>query len=208
MDSSTQLLFREEFEEKVIVYEDTDNLDSFIQNIMDYQSSFPIDDEDNPRPLIAIVMDDISGALKRNKLTTHLSSRYRHFSIGQLIYINQTLKDLPAVCRTTAENVFVAKTTSILEQQKILDEWSDLYEHRLLMAWNHCVDEPHSFAYLKMDKLIPELYKVNSNGFEKVDWKSFPVTLPTDLKKMYREKDKNEKSKKNKTDDSIINKNE
>ena len=95
---------------------------------MDYQSSFPIDDEDNPRPIIAIVMDDISGSLKRNKLTTHLSSRYRHFSIGQLIYINQTLKDLPAICRTTAENVFVAKTTSILEQQKILDEWSDLYE--------------------------------------------------------------------------------
>ena len=203
MDRSTQILFREEYDH-IIVYEDTDNLDAFIGNVIDYQNSFPIDDEDNPRPLIAIVMDDISGQLKANKRTVNLFSRYRHANIGQLIVINQDLKSLPTIARSMAENVFIAKTTSIKEREKILEEWGDLYENKLLKAWEYCVDEPYSFCYLKMDKLIPEMYKVSSKGFEKVDWQSFGITLPSQLKNMY----KNENGVKNKKSNIIIKSNE
>ena len=59
---------------------------------------------------------------------------------------------------------------------------------------------------------MPEMYKVGNKGFQEVDWRSFPVTLPSDLKKMYREKDKNkvknEIKEKNKTEDKDIDKNE
>ena len=86
-----------------------------------------------------------------------------------------------------------------MERQKILEEWGDLYENKLMKAWDYCTNEPFSFAYLKMDKLVPELYKVNKNGFELVDHKSFGVTLPSQLAtEMSDDKPKKEKKKKNK----------
>ena len=154
MDKSTQVLFREDLEDKVIVFEDIDNVDAFIQNILDYQESFPVNDEDNPRPLVCIVLDDISGALKRSSATTHLCSRYRHYNI-HLIISNQTLRDLPTVCRSMADSVFLAQTTSVMERQKVMEEYGDLYKNKkklqikdfYILIFNHELGKEYFLLY-------------------------------------------------------------
>ena len=202
MDKSTQILFREDLEDKVIVFEDTDNVDGFIQNILDYQESFPVNDEDNPRPLVCVVLDDISGVLKRSSATTHLCSRYRHYNIN-LIISNQTLRDLPPVCRSMADSVFLAQTTSVMERQKVMEEYGDLYKNKLLPAWEEASKEQFHFAYLKLNELVPKLFKIGPTGCEEMDYNKYDEVMPTELD---RRRNKKRKKKKNEVID--INNNE
>ena len=202
MDKSTQVLFREDLEDKVIVFEDIDNVDAFIQNILDYQESFPVNDEDNPRPLVCIVLDDISGALKRSSATTHLCSRYRHYNI-HLIISNQTLRDLPTVCRSMADSVFLAQTTSVMERQKVMEEYGDLYKNKLLPAWDEASAEQYHFAYLKLDELVPKIYKIGPSGCNEIDYNKYEEVMPSDLER----KNKKRRGRKKKNN-IVIEKNE
>lgn len=202
MDKSTQVLFREDLEDKVIVFEDIDNVDAFIQNILDYQESFPVNDEDNPRPLVCIVLDDISGALKRSSATTHLCSRYRHYNI-HLIISNQTLRDLPTVCRSMADSVFLAQTTSVMERQKVMEEYGDLYKNKLLPAWDEASAEQYHFAYLKLDELVPKIFKIGPSGCNEIDYNRYDEVMPSDLER----KNKKRRGRKKKNN-IVIEKNE
>ena len=184
MDKSTQILFRKDLEDKVIVFEDTSEgaVDAFIRNILEYQESFPVNDPKNPRPLVCVVLDDISGVLKRSSATTHLCSRYRHYNIN-LIISNQTLRDLPPVCRSMADSVFLAQTTSIMERQKVMEEYGDIYKNKLLPAWDFAAKEQYHFAYLKLDELVPKIFKIGASGCSEIDYNQYEQILPSQVEK-------------------------
>ena len=68
VDRTGQQWLREEFKDNVVVFDDMSNVDAFISDILDYQASFDIHDPDNQPPLSAILLDDISGYIRRNSL--------------------------------------------------------------------------------------------------------------------------------------------
>jgi len=174
IDRSSQAYFREEFEERIIVFDDLDNIEPFLRDILEYQQSFDIkspDPEERP-PRVGIFFDDISGYLKRNSLVTHLFTRYRHYNLS-LFCANQTCRDLPTAVRSQATSVWLSSCYSIVERTKILEEWGDLYKNKLEPVWDYCCKERFNYCYLKLDDVEPRVYKAGKDGFEEIDYENF-----------------------------------
>jgi len=188
IDKSSQQYFREEYEDRIIIFDDLENVEPFLQNILDYQQTFDIKDEDNQPPLTALVFDDISGYLKRNSLVTHIFSRYRHYNLS-LFCANQTCRNLPTVVRSQTTGLFLSSCYSILEKQKILEEWGDLYQNRLLPVWDKCVKDRFNFCYLKLDDVEPRVFKIGKDGCEECDYKNEQIVLPNQLQKTFENKE-------------------
>ena len=174
IDRSSQAYFREEFQDRIIVFDDLDNLEPFLRDILEYQQSFDIkspDEEERP-PRVAVFFDDISGYLKRNSLVTHLFTRYRHYNLS-LFCANQTCRDLPTAVRSQATSVWLSSCYSIIERSKVLDEWSDLYKNKLEPVWDYCCKERFNYCYLKLDDVEPRVFKAGKDGFEEIDYENF-----------------------------------
>ena len=174
IDRSSQAYFREEFQERIIVFDDLDNLEPFLRDILEYQQSFDIkspDEEERP-PRVAVFFDDISGYLKRNSLVIHLFTRYRHYNLS-LFCANQTCRDLPTAVRSQATSVWLSSCYSIIERSKVLDEWSDLYKNKLEPVWDYCCKERFNYCYLKLDDVEPRVFKAGKDGFEEIDYENF-----------------------------------
>jgi len=174
IDRSSQAYFREEFSDRIIVFDDLDNLDGFLRNILEYQQSFDIkspEEEERP-PRVGIFFDDISGYLKRNSLVTHLFTRYRHYNLS-LFCANQTCRDLPTAVRSQATSVWLSSCYSVVERKKVLEEWSDLYKNRLEPVWDYCCKERFNYCYLKLDDVEPRVFKAGKDGFQEIDYMNF-----------------------------------
>ena len=65
-----------------------------------------MNDPDNLPPRLCLVLDDISGALKRDARVAHSFSRYRHYNLT-IFLSNQAIKTIPTVCRSMATAVFL-----------------------------------------------------------------------------------------------------
>ena len=201
IDKSSQQYFREEYEDRIVIFDDLENIDAFLDNILDYQMSFDIKDPDNQPPLTAILLDDISGYLKRNSKINHIFSRYRHYNLS-LFVANQTCRDLPTVVRSQTTGLFLSSCYSIMEKQKILEEWGDLYQNKLLPVWDECVKERFNYCFLKLDDIEPRVFKIGKDGCNEIDYKNYQVVLPNQLHKVFEKQDQNKISKNGIKDES------
>jgi hypothetical protein len=174
IDRSSQAYFREEFQDHIIVFDDLDNLEPFLRDILEYQQSFDIKSEDPSErpPRVAIFFDDISGYLKRNSLVTHLFTRYRHYNLS-LFCANQTCRDLPTAVRSQATSIWLSSCYSVVERSKILEEYGDLYKNKLEPVWDYCCKERFNYCYLKLDDLEPRVFKAGKDGFQEIDYENF-----------------------------------
>ncbi len=180
IDRSSQAYFREEFSERIIVFDDLDNIEGMLRDILEYQQSFDIKspDPDERPPRVAIFFDDISGYLKRNSLVTHLFTRYRHYNLS-LFCANQTCRDLPTAVRSQATSVWLSSCYSVVERTKILEEWGDLYKNKLEPVWDYCCKERFNYCYLKLDDVEPRVFKAGKDGFEEIDYDNFKSNVKT-----------------------------
>ena len=171
IDKSSQIYLREEMEDRFIVSDDVDNIDAMIQDIINYQSQFDIKDPDNLPPRIALVLDDISGKLKRNSLVTHIFSRYRHYNMT-IFLSNQTCRSLPSICRSMATCIYLSSCYSTLERQKILEEWGEYFggTDSLEKMWDDAVKERFNYLYLKLDDVKPRAFQLGSNGLNEINF--------------------------------------
>lgn len=165
IDKSSQPFLREELEDRVVIFDDMDRIDSFLADLLAYQESFDIKDPDNLPPSVALVFDDISGFLRRNKQIQHIFTRYRHYNLS-LFCANQTIRGLPTEVRSQATSVWLSSCYSMLEREKISDEWGDLFqqkgdgkESRLEAVWDYCVKNGFNYCYLKLDDIAPRVFK-------------------------------------------------
>ena len=170
IDKSSQLYFREEVEDLYEVREDVENVNEIIQGIIDHQEKFDVNDKDNLPPRICLVLDDISGALKRDSLVTHIFSRYRHYNLT-IILSNQTIKTLPTVCRSMATAVYLSSCFSTIEREKILDEWGEYYggKERMVQLWDDAVKHRFNYLYLKLDDVQPRAFQIGADGLFEYD---------------------------------------
>ena len=123
-DQSTQPFMREEMEDIVTIRPDPQNMDQIIHDFIETtKNEYDVKDPDKPDPPMSLlILDDISGYLRRTDLVVNLISRNRHF-LASLMISNQTLKDLPRQTRTLCKAVFLSRCTSMIEQKVILEEW-------------------------------------------------------------------------------------
>ena len=75
----TSRFLKEEFPQTI--FDDLSKIDETIQNIIDYQDSFPR----GQKPFIAVVLDDFLGIKKSSKIN-YLATRARHYNIGLLLF--------------------------------------------------------------------------------------------------------------------------
>jgi len=191
MDKTSQVYFKEEYEDRIVIFDDVEHLDPYISNILAYQQQFDInaDDPEQRPPLIAIVLDDISGFLKRSKITQHLFTRYRHYGIGGIFVANQTIRDLPTQVRSMSTAIILSNCYSILERQKIMEEWGDSYRNKLDAAWDECCKERYNYCYLQLDTVgEPKLYRIGKDPIQEVNYMNYDTLLPSEVKKNESEK--------------------
>ena len=170
IDKSSQLYFREEVEDLYEIRDDVENVNEIIGSIIKHQEEFDVNDPDNLPPRICLVLDDISGALKRNALVSHIFSRYRHYNMT-IILSNQTIKTLPTVCRSMATAVFLSSCYSTIEKEKMLEEWAEYYggPERMTELWDDAVRHRFNYLYLKLDDVQPRAFQIGSLGLFEYD---------------------------------------
>ena len=168
-DQSTQPFLAEEMEDIVTIRPDPQNMDQIIHDFIETtKNEYDVQDPDKPDPPISLlILDDISGYLRRTDLVVNLISRNRHF-LASLMISNQTLKDLPRQTRTLCKAVFLARCTSMLEQKVILEEWGGKFaggEAQMLEIWEEATREKYNFLYMNWeDETNPRFFQIGKDG--------------------------------------------
>ena len=152
---STQPFLAEEMEDIVTIRSDPENMDSIIHDFIETtKSQYDVKDKDKEDPPISlIILDDISGYLKRTNEVVHLISRNRHFR-ATLMISNQTCRDIPRPVRALAKAVLLARTTSMIEQKVILEEWGGKFaggEQQMMQIWDDATSEKYNFLYMNFE---------------------------------------------------------
>ena len=182
IDRSYANFNKECYEDYVFIHDDPLTAESFISNILEYQSSdeFDIKDADRQPPRIAIILDDMNGIINKNSsVITELVSRYRHYNCQCLVYATQSLRTAPAIWRNMSTAVILSKCHNDMEKAKILEEWAGEFDNRLCKTWDDITKEQYEFCYLKMDEYKRRIFQIGKYGVKEVDFKKYPKTRLT-----------------------------
>ncbi len=139
------------------IYDDVDNIDGIIGNILDAQQQFPKED----MPFIAIILDDFLG-LKRGSKVFHLAARSRHYNIGLLVFASQLLRAVPSVVRSNATFALMGgPQPNQKELIKAAEEFGSRYggERKYIDVYEKATNEPYNFLYLDLQSNPSLAYK-------------------------------------------------
>tara|TARA_R110000824_G_scaffold347197_1_gene533995 strand:- start:7092 stop:7826 length:735 start_codon:yes stop_codon:yes gene_type:complete len=131
--------------------------DEIINNIINYQKSFPKEKQ----PLICIVLDDYLG-IKGGSMIYHLASRARHYNVGLLIFSSQLFRGLPPVLRQNCTHAIIGSPNpSQLEIDKIADEFGTLYEgsENFKKLYHEAGQNRYDFLYLDLHNNPSKAYR-------------------------------------------------
>ena len=125
-----------------------------LQRILDHQKSF----EDEDRPAIAIILDDLQG-IKAKSLFFTIATSFRHFG-ASLFYVVQNFKMIPPIVRSNATNLFIGTNNSHQLKQVAL-EYSGSYggEDNFLRYHALAVPERYNFLYCRLDVFPCTMHK-------------------------------------------------
>jgi hypothetical protein len=133
--------------------------DSFDENklmrIIDHQKSF----EDEDRPCIAIILDDLQGIKARSPFYT-LATNFRHYGIGFLCYTIQNFKMVPPIVRSNVTNLLIG-TNNAHQIRQLGQEYGDSFggEDNFIRYHRVAVPERFNFLYARLDQYPAKLHK-------------------------------------------------
>ena len=127
-----------------------------LQRILDYQ----LQQDDDEREAIAIMLDDLPNYLKPKSLFFTLASNYRHFGIGLLSYSVQSFKMIPPIVRNNATNLLLG-TLNPSQLEQVSQEYSDHFggKDNFKRMYRIAVPERFNFLYMRMDEHPAILHK-------------------------------------------------
>ena len=131
--------------------------DSIIENILDYQTSFPKEKQ----PFIAIIMDDFLGIKAKSKIY-HLASRFRHYNIGLLLFASQLFRGLPSIIRQNATFAIIGgPNPNQRELLKIAEEFSARYggDKNFVKLYLQATKNRYDFLYLDLQSNPSKAYR-------------------------------------------------
>jgi len=129
--------------------------ESKLMRILDHQKSY----EDEDRPAICIILDDLQGIKARSPFYT-LATNFRHAGVGGLFYAFQNLKMVPPIVRANATNLLIG-TNNAHQMKQIAQEWGDSFggEDNFIRYHRIAVPERFNFLYARLDQYPAVLHK-------------------------------------------------
>ena len=133
--------------------------DTFDENkllrIIDHQKSY----EDDERPAIAIILDDLQNIKPKSPFYT-LASNFRHYGIGLLCYTIQNFKMVPPIVRSNVTNLLIG-TNNSHQMKQIGQEYGDSFggEDNFIRIHRTAVPERFNFLYGRLDQYPAKLHR-------------------------------------------------
>ena len=126
-----------------------------LRRILDYQHTF----EDDERPSIAIILDDIPPLKPKSTFFT-LASNFRHHGIGLLLYSVQNFKMVSPIVRNNATNLILG-TLNTQQLKQISEVYGENFggEENLMRFHRIAVPERFNFLYGRLDEYPAKLHK-------------------------------------------------
>jgi len=131
--------------------------DDIIENILNYQESF----EPKDRPFIAIIMDDFVG-IKAHSKVFFLSTRFRHYNIGLLVFASQLFRAVPAIVRQNATFALIGSPNpNGKELLKMAEELGSQYDgdKNFLKLYRQASQKKYDFLYLDLQSNPSKAYR-------------------------------------------------
>lgn len=123
--------------------------------IIDHQKSY----EDEDRPCIAIILDDLQNIKAKSPFYT-IATNFRHYGIGFLCYTVQNFKMIPPIVRSNVTNLLIG-TNNQHQLRQIGQEYGDSFggEDNFIRYHRMAVPERFNFLYGRLDQYPAKLHK-------------------------------------------------
>ena len=122
--------------------------DNILAGIINQQKQF----DDDERPFIGLVFDDILGSVKRNSYLTHLVTRSRHYGVGLLAVSVQSFKSLGPTIRNNTNAFICGNLQNMSELDKISAEMSGMFggDENFRKIYHKATEQKYDFLYLDL----------------------------------------------------------
>ena len=122
--------------------------DNVLGRIIKQQKEF--DDED--RPFIGLIFDDIMGSVKRNSYLNNLVTRSRHYGVGLLAVSVQSFKGIGPTIRNNCNAFICGNLQNMSELIKISEEYAGMFggKEKFEKIYAEATKERYDFLYLDL----------------------------------------------------------
>lgn len=122
--------------------------DMVLAGIIDQQKQFNDDD----RPFIGMIFDDILGSVKRNSYLNHLVTRSRHYGVGLLAVSVQSFKAVGPTIRNNTNAFICGNLQNMSELDKISQEFSGMFggDQKFRKIYQKATEQRYDFLYLDL----------------------------------------------------------
>jgi len=124
--------------------------DSILAGIVEQQKQF----DDEERPFIGLVFDDILGSVKRNSYLNHLVTRSRHYGVGLLAVSVQSFKAVGPTIRNNTNAFICGNLQNMSELDKISQEMSGMFggDERFRKIYHKATEQRYDFLFLDLQE--------------------------------------------------------
>ena len=124
--------------------------DTILAGIVEQQKQF----DDEERPFIGLVFDDILGSVKRNSYLNHLVTRSRHFGVGLLAVSVQSFKAVGPTIRNNTNAFICGNLQNMSELEKISQEFSGMFggDEKFRKIYHKATEQRYDFLFLDLQE--------------------------------------------------------
>ena len=124
--------------------------DAILAGIVEQQKQF----DDDERPFIGLVFDDILGSVKRNSYLNHLVTRSRHYGVGLLAVSVQSFKSVGPTIRNNTNAFICGNLQNMSELEKISQEFSGMFggDEKFRKIYNKATEQRYDFLFLDLQE--------------------------------------------------------
>jgi hypothetical protein len=124
--------------------------DSILAGIVEQQKQF----DDEERPFIGLVFDDILGSVKRNSYLNHLVTRSRHYGVGLLAVSVQSFKAVGPTIRNNTNAFICGNLQNMSELEKISQEFSGMFggDEKFRKIYHKATEQRYDFLFLDLQE--------------------------------------------------------
>ena len=122
--------------------------DNVLAGLIENQKQF----DDDSRPFIGMIFDDILGSVKRNSYLNHLVTRSRHYGVGLLAISVQSFKSVGPTIRNNVNAFICGNLQNMSELDKISAEYSGMMggDEKFRKIYKKATEQRYDFLYLDL----------------------------------------------------------
>jgi len=124
--------------------------DDILGGIIQQQKTY----DDDDRPFLGMVFDDILGSVKRSSYLNSLVTRSRHYGIGLLAISVQSFKSLGPTIRNNCNSFICGNLQNMAELDKISQEYSGMFggDEKFRKIYHKATEQRYDFLFLDLQE--------------------------------------------------------